>query len=166
MTMLMTVGCLLCVVGMVRVLQGIRSMQGTLYDLKVILGSLCLIVSCFAGAVIAVKRVLVVLGWRRRGHCSFAVGAAGALFVGRKGQAVLAPMDEIEKLEIWIHTVRIKMKPRFARKDELEDVLSEVLQPGGDWPDGRAFFTAFAPLVRKHAPAVIIENTARQSLFR
>lgn len=165
-TLIMSVFCVGVVVLMGLVLGGFRlSESHSLRDLMSPVGAICLMFSFFAGAVMCVKRTLEVLGWRARGHCAFAVAGDEAFFVGEKGQTVLVPAAEVVKLEIHVHTVRIKMKPGFAQADALDRLVSEVLQPGGVGAGGREFFKAFLPAVRQHSPAATIENEEPQSFL-
>lgn len=134
-------------------------------DILAPIGGIFLGFSFSVGSWITAQRLVQVLGWMRRGHCSFAAGGAEALLVGEKGESVLIPLEKVVALDLDIHTITLKMAPDFLEAKELSSLISAVLLPGGDGPGGRAFFAAVAPLVKEHAPAAKVSRKDPGSLF-
>lgn len=153
------------IVLMLRMLIDSGFAKDPLHAVMVPFGAVCLSISLFVGAVVCGKRAIEVMRWRRRGFCSFAVAEDEVLLVGEQGQDLVVSIRDITALTIHIHTVTVKMRPGFARQEALSGLISEILQPGGDGPTGRAFFEALAPLVQRLAPGARLDNTEPKSLW-
>jgi hypothetical protein len=165
-SLLMLASCLGVVVLTARGLLGARLSQvESPYDVTGWLGALCLMISFFFGAVVITHHGLTVLGWRKKGRCAFAVGATEALLVDEKGKSVQISIAEIALLEMYIHTLTIKLNAGSGQADELASIIGDVCRPGGDRPEGRALFEALAPLVRRLAPEARIIDRKPDSLF-